>query len=36
MNKNISVLKESGGSLVDTGTVFDLPGHPASMRGGPQ
>src|SRR5262249_22017311 len=36
MNKNISVLRESGGGLVDTGTVFDLPGHPASMRGGPQ
>jgi DNA-binding beta-propeller fold protein YncE len=32
-DNNISVLRVAGDSLVDTGVVVALPGHPASMRG---
>jgi hypothetical protein len=32
----LSVLKVDGDKLTDTGQRFKLPGHPASMRGGPQ
>jgi DNA-binding beta-propeller fold protein YncE len=35
MNEDISVLKVDGDKLTDKGR-FKLPGHPASMRGGPQ
>ena len=30
------VLKVDGTALTDTSQRFKLPGHPASMRGGPQ
>ena len=33
---DLSVLKVEGSKLTDTGQRFKLPGHPASMRGGPQ
>jgi DNA-binding beta-propeller fold protein YncE len=33
---DVSVLKVEGGKLTDTGQRLKLPGHPASMRGGPQ
>jgi len=33
---DLSVLKVDGTTLADTGQRFKLPGHPASMRGGPQ
>ena len=33
---NISILKVNGDKLTDTGNQLKLPGHPASMRGGPQ
>jgi len=36
MTKDISVLRTGGAGLVDTGYTYDLPGQPASMRGGPQ
>jgi DNA-binding beta-propeller fold protein YncE len=35
-SKNLSILRASNDTLVDTGDKFDLPGQPASMRGGPQ
>jgi DNA-binding beta-propeller fold protein YncE len=35
-SKNLSILPASNDTLVDTGDKFDLPGQPASMRGGPQ
>ena len=36
IDQDLSVLKVDGDKLTDTGTRFKLPGHPASMRGGPQ
>jgi DNA-binding beta-propeller fold protein YncE len=36
IDQNLSVLKVDGDKLTDTGQPFKLPGHPASMRGGPQ
>src|SRR5271165_133220 len=33
---DLSVLKVDGTTLTDTGQRFKLPGHPASMRAGPQ
>ena len=33
---DVSVLKVEGGKVTDTGQRIKLPGHPASMRGGPQ
>jgi DNA-binding beta-propeller fold protein YncE len=36
MDADISVLKVDGDKLTDTGQRLKLPGHPASMRGGPQ
>lgn len=36
MDADISVLKVDGDKLADTGQRLKLPGHPASMRGGPQ
>jgi DNA-binding beta-propeller fold protein YncE len=36
IDQNLSVLKVEGDKLTDTGQPFKLPGHPASMRGGPQ
>jgi DNA-binding beta-propeller fold protein YncE len=36
IDKNLSVLRASGGRLVDTGRTYDLPGQPASLRSGPQ
>ena len=33
VDKNISVLRVDGDTVVDTGTVVSLPGSPASMRG---
>jgi DNA-binding beta-propeller fold protein YncE len=36
MTKDLSVLKVNGTHLSDTGKRFQLPGQPASMRGGPQ
>ena len=33
---DISILKVDGTTLTDTGQRLKLPGHPASMRGGPQ
>jgi hypothetical protein len=32
----MSVLKIDGTTLTDTGQRIKLPGHPASMRAGPQ
>jgi DNA-binding beta-propeller fold protein YncE len=36
IGEDLSVLKVEGDKLTDTGKPFKLPGHPASMRGGPQ
>lgn len=36
ISQDLSVLKVAGDKLNDTGKPFKLPGHPASMRGGPQ
>lgn len=36
IDQDLSVFKVEGDKLTDTGTRFKLPGHPASMRGGPQ
>jgi DNA-binding beta-propeller fold protein YncE len=36
IDQNLTVLKVEGDKLTDTGQPFKLPGHPASMRGGPQ
>ena len=36
MDGDMSVLKVDGDKLTDTGQRFKLPGHPASMRSGPQ
>jgi DNA-binding beta-propeller fold protein YncE len=36
VDKNLSVLKVNGTSVTDAGYTYDLPGQPASMRGGPQ
>ena len=33
---DLSILKVDGTNVTDTGQRFKLPGHPASMRGGPQ
>ena len=35
IDQDIAVLKVDGDKLTDAGR-FKLPGHPASMRGGPQ
>jgi len=36
MDQDMSILKVDGDKLTDTGQRFKLPGHPASMRAGPQ
>jgi DNA-binding beta-propeller fold protein YncE len=36
IDSDLSVLRVSGDRITDTGQRFKLPGHPASMRGGPQ
>jgi len=36
IDKDLSVLAITGDKLSDTGQRFKLPGHPASLRGGPQ
>jgi DNA-binding beta-propeller fold protein YncE len=36
IDADISVLKVDGTALTDTGQRIKLPGHPASMRAGPQ
>jgi DNA-binding beta-propeller fold protein YncE len=36
IDQDLSVLKVEGDKLTDTGKRFKLPGHPASMRSGPQ
>jgi DNA-binding beta-propeller fold protein YncE len=36
LDQDLSVLKVEGDKLTDTGTRFKLPGHPASIRSGPQ
>jgi DNA-binding beta-propeller fold protein YncE len=36
IDSDLSVLRVSGEKVSDTGQRFKLPGHPASMRGGPQ
>jgi DNA-binding beta-propeller fold protein YncE len=36
MDGNISILKVDGDKLTDTGQKLKLPGHPASLRAGPQ
>jgi WD40 repeat protein len=36
LDGDLSVLRVSGDKVTDTGHRFKLPGHPASMRGGPQ
>ena len=36
ISQDLTVLKVDGDKLTDTGQRFKLPGHPASMRGGPQ
>ena len=36
IDQDMSVLKVNGTKLTDTGPRFKLPGHPASMRSGPQ
>ena len=33
--RTFSILKVDGTNVVDTGQVFKVPGHPASMRMGP-
>jgi DNA-binding beta-propeller fold protein YncE len=35
-DQDLSVLKVDGDKITDTGKRFKLPGHPASMRAGPQ
>jgi DNA-binding beta-propeller fold protein YncE len=35
-DQDLSVLKVDGDKVKDTGKRFKLPGHPASMRSGPQ
>jgi DNA-binding beta-propeller fold protein YncE len=35
-DSDMSVLRVNGDEITDTGQRFKLPGHPASMRGGPQ
>lgn len=36
IDKTLSVLRDAGGRLVDTGRTYNLPGQPASLRSGPQ
>ena len=36
MDQDMSILKVDGDKLTDTGQRFKLPGHPASLRAGPQ
>jgi len=36
MDQDMSILKVDGDKITDTGQRFKLPGHPASMRSGPQ
>ena len=36
IDQDVSILKVDGDKLTDTGQKLKLPGHPASMRGGPQ
>jgi DNA-binding beta-propeller fold protein YncE len=36
IDSNLSVLRVAGDKVTDTGQRFKLPGHPASMRAGPQ
>ena len=36
IDSDLSVLRVSGDKVTDTGQRFKLPGHPASMRSGPQ
>jgi DNA-binding beta-propeller fold protein YncE len=36
IDSDLSVLRVTGDKVTDTGQRFLLPGHPASMRGGPQ
>ena len=36
IDQDVSILKVDGDQLTDTGQTLKLPGHPASMRGGPQ
>jgi DNA-binding beta-propeller fold protein YncE len=36
IDSDLSVLRVNGDKLTDTGQRIKLPGHPASMRGGPQ
>jgi len=36
IDADLSILKVDGTTLTDTGQRLKLPGHPASMRGGPQ
>ena len=36
IDSDLSVLRVNGDKVTDTGQRFKLPGHPASMRGGPQ
>jgi len=36
LDGDLSILKVEGAKLTDTGQRLKLPGHPASMRGGPQ
>src|SRR2546423_14575181 len=36
IDQDMSVLKVDGDKITDTGKRFKLPGHPASMRAGPQ
>jgi DNA-binding beta-propeller fold protein YncE len=36
IDSDLSVLRVSGDKVTDTGQRFKMPGHPASMRGGPQ
>jgi DNA-binding beta-propeller fold protein YncE len=33
---NLSILKVDGANVTDTGRRLKMPGHPASMRSGPQ
>jgi len=35
-DSDLSILRVSGDKVTDTGQRFKMPGHPASMRGGPQ
>ena len=36
IDQDVSILKVDGDRLTDTGQKLKLPGHPASMRAGPQ